>query len=39
MMYVELFGANDIVFAMMVCIIAVFVSGHKGIYTSQLWNE
>ena len=39
MMYVELFGANNIVFAMIVCIITVFVSGRKGIYTSQLWNE
>ena len=39
MMYVELFGANNIIFAMMVCIITVFVSGRKGIYTSQLWNE
>lgn len=39
MMYVELFGANNIIFAMMVCIITVFVSGRKGIYTSQLWNK
>ena len=39
MMYLELFGANNIIFAMLVCMIAVFISGHKGIYTSQLWNE
>jgi H+/Cl- antiporter ClcA len=39
MMYLELFGSNNIIFAMLVCMIAVFISGHKGIYTSQLWNE
>lgn len=39
MMYLELFGANNIIFAMLVCMISAFISGHKGIYTSQLWNE
>lgn len=39
MIYLELFGSNNIIFAMLVCMIAVFISGHKGIYTSQLWNE
>ena len=39
MMYLELFRTNNIIFAMLVCIISVFISGHKGIYTSQLWNE
>lgn len=39
MMYLELFGSNNIIFAMLVCMIAVFISGHQGIYTSQLWNE
>lgn len=39
MMYLELFGSNNIIFAMLVCMIAVFISGHKGIYTSQLLNE
>lgn len=38
-MYLELFGANNIIFAMLVCMISAFISGHKGIYTSQLWNE
>lgn len=39
MMYLELFRANNIVFAMLVCIISFFISGHKGIYKAQLWNE
>ena len=32
-------NANNIVFAMLVCIISFFISGHKGIYKAQLWNE
>ena len=39
MMYLELFGANNILFAIIVCVLTVFISGKKGIYTSQLWNE
>lgn len=39
MMYLELFGANNAIFAMLVCMIAVFVSGHKGIYAAQLWEK
>lgn len=39
MMYLELFGSNNMVFAMIVCIISVFISGRKGIYSAQLWNE
>ena len=38
-LYLELFGSNNIVFALLVCIIAVFVSGKKGIYGSQLWIQ
>lgn len=39
MMYLELFGANNILFAIIVCVLTVFISGKKGIYASQLWNE
>lgn len=39
MMYIELFSSTNMVFAMMSCIISVFISGRKGIYTSQLWSE
>lgn len=38
-MYIELFGSVNIVFAMVVCIISVIISGKKGIYSSQLWIE
>lgn len=40
LMYLELFGSTNIIFALLVCIISVFVSGKKGIYSSQIWlNE
>lgn len=39
MMYLELFGSVNIIFAMIVCIISIFVSGKKGIYSSQIWSE
>lgn len=38
-MYLELFGSVNIVFAMSVCIISVIISGKGGIYSSQLWGE
>ncbi|MGL5380676.1 chloride channel protein [Clostridium sp.] len=38
-LYLELFGSNDMIFAMIVCIISVFISGKKGIYSSQVWLE
>lgn len=38
-MYLELFGTTNMVFAMYVCIISVVISGKRGIYSSQLWIE
>lgn len=38
-MYLELFGSVNILFALLVCIISVFISGKKGIYSSQIWLE
>lgn len=39
MMYLEMFGSNNIVFALLVCIISIFISGKKGIYSSQIWIQ
>lgn len=38
-LYIELFGANNMLFALIVCMISVFISGKKGIYSSQVWIE
>ena len=38
-LYLELFGSNNMIFAIIVCIISVFISGRKGIYSSQVWLE
>lgn len=39
MLYLELFGSTNILLGMLVCIISVFLSGKKGIYTSQICIE
>lgn len=39
MLYLELFGSTNILFGMLVCIVSVFLSGKKGIYTSQICIE
>ena len=38
-LYLELFGANNMIFAIIICIVSVFISGRDGIYSSQLWSE
>ncbi len=38
-MYLELFGSVNMIFAMSVCIISVIISEKRGIYSSQLWVE
>lgn len=38
-LYLELFGSNNMLFAIIVCIISIFVSGKSGIYSSQIWAE
>lgn len=36
---IEMFGANNIEFILLVCVISVFISGKNGIYGSQIWEE
>ncbi|GAB6169829.1 voltage-gated chloride channel family protein [Clostridium carnis] len=36
---VELFGTNNMAFIMIVCIISIFISGKKGIYGSQIYED
>lgn len=38
-LYVELFGTNNILFAIIACMISVFISGKSCIYSSQLWLD
>ena len=38
-LYLELFGSNNMIFTIIVCIVSVFISGKKGIYASQMWSE
>ncbi|MPQ44711.1 chloride channel protein [Clostridium tarantellae] len=39
MMGLELFGSNNMIFIMLVCVISVFISGKKGIYGAQIWGD
>lgn len=36
---IEMFGANNVEFILIVCVISVFISGKDGIYGSQIWEE
>lgn len=38
-LYVELFGRNNMIFAIIACMISVFISGKSCIYSSQLWVD
>ncbi len=38
-LYLELFGPHNLIFAMLVCMLSIFISGRKGIYSTQLWID
>ncbi len=38
-LYLELFGPHNLIFALLICMLSIFVSGRTGIYSTQIWID